>query len=89
MIEELMGAVVALDLVLQELMGLPADAVPGEGGAEGIRELLSTSACREVEVVGEEACRATIALVRAVVERIADDVQTTAQLAGPDGQPLC
>ena len=84
-----MGAVVAVDYVLQTLMSLPADALPGEGGAEGIRELLSASACHEVEVVGEEACRATIALVRAVVERIADNVQAATQLAGADGQPLC
>jgi hypothetical protein len=89
LIEELMGAVVAVDFVLQTLMDLPADALPGEGGVEGIRELLSASACHEVEAVGEEACRATIELVRAVIERIAGDAKTTAQLAGADGQPLC
>lgn len=85
-----MGAVVAVDFVLQTLMDLPADALPGEeGGVEGIRELLSASACHEVEAVGEEACRATIELVRAVIGRIADDAQTTARLAGADGQPFC
>ena len=84
-----MGAVVAVDFVLQTLMGLPADALPGEGGADGIRELLTASACHQVGVVGEEACRAATELLRAVIERIADDAQATAQLAGADDQPFC
>jgi len=84
-----MGAVVTIDFVLQTLMNLPADALPSEGGVEGIRELLSASACHEVEAVGEEACRTTIELLRAVIERIADDARTTARLAGTAGQPLC
>ncbi len=84
-----MGAVVAVDFVLQTLMDLPADALPGEGGVEGIRELLSASACHEVEVVGERACRAATELLGAVIERIADDAQITAQLARADGRPLC
>jgi hypothetical protein len=48
-----MGAVVAVDIVLQTLMGLPADALPGEEKSDAIRELLTASACREVEAVGE------------------------------------
>ena len=84
-----MGAVVAVDFVLQTLMELPTDALPAGGGIEGIRELLTASACNEVEVVGEEACRATTELLRTVIERIADDTQTTAQLVGADEQPLC
>ena len=88
LIEELMGAVVVVDFVLQTLMDLPADALPGGGGVEGIRELLSASACHEVEAVGEEACRATTELIRAVIERLAEDAHTTAQLAGADGRPL-
>src|SRR6476620_4852672 len=89
LIEELMGAVVAVDFVLQTLIGLPTDALPAGGGIEGIRELLTASACNEVEFVGEEACRATTELLRTVIERIADDIQTTAQLVGADEQPLC
>jgi hypothetical protein len=88
LIEELMGAVVAIDFVLQTLMDLPADALPGGEGAEGIRELLSASAFHEVEAVGEDACRATTDLLRAVIERIADDAQGTAQLARADRPPL-
>lgn len=84
-----MGAVVAVDFVLQTLMNLPADALPGGGGVEGIRELLSTSAYCEVEAVGEEVCRTTTELLRAVIERIADDAQTTARLVETDGQPFC
>jgi len=82
LIEELMGAVVAVDFVLQTLMGLPADAPPGEDKAEAIRELLTASACHEVEAVGEEACLAAITLIEKVVNRIADDAQAAADLAG-------
>jgi hypothetical protein len=82
LIEELMGAVVAVDFVLQMLMDLPPDALPGENRAEAMRELLTASACREVEAVGEEACRAAIALIEKVVGRIADDARAAADLAG-------
>ena len=82
LIEELMGAVVTIDFVLQTLMDLPADALPGEDKAEAMRELLTASACREVEAAGEEACRAAIALIEKVVERMADDARAAADLAG-------
>ena len=82
LIEELMGAVVAVDFVLQTLMDLPADALPGGDRAEAMRELLTASACREVEAVGEDACRAAITLIEKVVERMADDARATADLAG-------
>jgi len=81
LIEELMGTVVAVDFVLQTLMNLPADALPGEDRTEAIRELLTASACREVEAVGEEVCRAAIALIEKVVERMADDAHATADFA--------
>jgi hypothetical protein len=68
--------------VLQTLMDLPADALPGKDKAEAIRELLTASACREVEAVGEEACRAAITLIEKVVDRIADDARAAADLAG-------
>jgi hypothetical protein len=87
LIEELMGAVVAVDFVLQTLMDLPADALPGEDRAEAMRELLTTSACREVEAVGEEACRAATALIETVIDRIADDAHAAAQFAGAAGRP--
>ncbi len=77
-----MGAVVAVDFVLQTLMDLPAEVLPGEDKAEAIRELLTASACREVEAVGEEACRAAITLIEKVVDRIADDARAAADLAG-------
>ncbi|MGE5283265.1 MAG: hypothetical protein ACM3N0_13280 [Chloroflexota bacterium] len=82
LIEGLMGSVVAVDFVLQTLMGLPADALPGEDKAKAIRELLTASACREVEAVGEEACRAAISLIEKVVDRIADDTRALTDLAG-------
>ena len=50
---------------------------------------MTASVCKEVEAVGEEACRATTELLRAVIERIADDAHATAQMAGADEQPLC
>jgi hypothetical protein len=89
LIEELMGAVVAVDFVLQMLMDLPADALPGEDKAEAMRELLTASACCEVEIVGEEACRAAITLIEKVVDRIADDARAAADLAGAAHHRTC
>lgn len=84
-----MGSVVAVDFVLQTLMDLPADALPGEDRAEAIRELLTASVCREVEMVGEEACRAATVLIEKVVDRMADDARAAADLAGAAGQRPC
>lgn len=89
LIEELMGTVVTLDFVLQKLMGLPADVLPGEDKAEAMRELLTASACREVELVGEEACRAAITLIEKVVDRMADDACAAAELAGATHHRTC
>lgn len=79
LMEELMGSVVTLDFVLRTLMGLPEDAFPAGAGAEAIREQLTASAYREAEAVGEEACRAATALIRAAVERMADDAGALAR----------
>jgi hypothetical protein len=84
-----MGAVVAVDFVLGTLMDLPADALPGEDRTEAIRELLTASACRDVEAAGEEACRAATALIETVIDRIADDARTAAQLARAPGHRPC
>jgi hypothetical protein len=89
LIEELMGAVVAVDFVLRTLMDLPADALPGEDKTEAMREQLTASACREVEVVGEEACRAAIMLIEKVVDRIADDARAAADFAGAAHHRTC
>jgi hypothetical protein len=89
LIEELMGSVVTIDFLLRKLMELPAEALPGEGGSEAIREFLIASACREVESVGEEGCRAATALVRKVIDRIADDVHVAGQLVAAAGQKPC
>ncbi len=84
-----MGTVVAVDFVLQTLMDLPADALPGEDKTEAMRGLLTASACREVEAVGEEACRAAIALIGKVVDRIADDARAAADLARAGPHRTC
>lgn len=84
-----MGAVVAVDFVLQTLMDLPADALPGDDKAEAVRELLTASACREVELVGEETCRAAITLIAKVVDRMADDTRAAAGLAGATHYRTC
>lgn len=84
-----MGTVVAVDFVLRTLMDLPADALPGETRCEAIRELLTATACSEVEAVGEEACRAATALIVTVIDRIADEARAAAELAGAAGQQLC
>jgi hypothetical protein len=62
-------------------MDLRADAIPGEDRAQAMHELLTESACREVEVVGE-ACQAAIALIEKIVDRVADDARVAADLAG-------
>lgn len=84
-----MGAVVTVDFVLQTLMELPADALLGEDKAEGIRELLTKSASHEVELVGEEACRAAITLIEKVVDQMADDARAAAELAGATHHQTC
>lgn len=89
LIEELMGAVVAVDFVLGTLMDLPADVLPGEDRAEAMRELLTASAYREVEAVGEEACRAATALIQAVIDRMANDASAAGRLAEAAGQQPC
>jgi len=89
LVEELMGAVVAVDFVLVTLMELPEDALPGENRAEAIRELLTASACRTVRSVGEEGCRAATALIAAVVDRMADEAHAAEQLAAAAGQQPC
>lgn len=89
LIEELMASVIAVDYVLTTLMAVPEEVLPGENRAEAIREMLSSSACREVEAVGEEACRTAIALVAAVIDRIADDARALSDLAEAVGQRPC
>jgi hypothetical protein len=89
LMEELMGSVVAIDFVLQTLMDLPADLLPGEDRAEAMRELLTSSACHEVAIVGEEACRAATALIGKVVDRMADDANAAAQMAEAAARRPC
>lgn len=84
-----MGAVVAVDFVLQTLMDLPADALPGEDKAEGIREQLTDSASHEVEAVGEATCRAAITLIEKVVGRMADDAHAAGELAEATHHRTC
>lgn len=89
LIEELMGSVVSIDFLLRTLMELPAEALPGDRGSEAIRELLIASACREVEAVGEESCRAATGLIRKVIDRIAGDVDAARQLSTAADQRPC
>jgi hypothetical protein len=89
LMEELMGSVVSIDYLLRMLMAMPAEALPGDQGSDAIRGFLVASVCREVEVVGEEGCRAATALIRKVIDRIGDDVDVASQLAGTSGQLPC
>ena len=54
-----------------------------------MRELLTSSACSEVAIVGEDACRAATALIERVVEKMADDVNAAVQMAEAAGQRPC
>jgi hypothetical protein len=89
LIEELMGSVVTIDFLLRALMELPAEVLPGDGGSEGVREMLIASACRGVEPVGEEGCRAATKLLRDVIDQIADDVDAARQLSMAAEQRPC
>jgi hypothetical protein len=89
LVEELMGAIVAVDFVLTTLMDLPAEALPGENRAEEIREMLTATACREVEAVGEGPCRAATALIEAVIDRMATEAHAAAGLAEAGEQRPC
>lgn len=89
LMQELMGSVVAIDFVLCTLMDLPAQLLPGGDPAAAIRELLTESVCREVRVVGEDACRAATALIEKVVDGMARDAEAAAQMAEADGQRPC
>jgi hypothetical protein len=89
LMEKLMGSVVTIDFVLRTLMDLPAEVLPGGDRSEAIRELLSASICHEVTVLGEDACRAATALIEKVVERMADDASSAAQLAEASGRQTC
>lgn len=84
-----MGAVVAVNFIIETLLDLPADALPGEDSSEAMRDFLVASTRREVEAVGEDACRAAAALIEAVIARMADDAIATAELAGMAGERLC
>jgi len=84
-----MGSVVTIDFLLRTSMDLPDEVLQGGDRSEGIRELLTASVCREVAVVGEEACRAATALIQKVVDRMADDVDVAARLAEASGQRAC
>lgn len=84
-----MGSAVTIDFLLRTLMDLPAEVLPGGDRSEAIRELFTASVCREVTVVGEDACRAATALIEKVVDRMADDVSVAAQLAETSGRRTC
>ncbi len=89
LMQELMACVVTIGFLLETLMDLPADMLPGEDGAEAIRELLTSSTYGEVALVGEDACRAATALIAKVVDRMADDVNATAQMAEATDRRPC
>ena len=85
LIRELLGAGLALMDVLSSLIEeLPEDAFPGEDNAAVLLEMAVGSCRPAVAAVGERDCRAAIALVGAVRDRIFGDLWTAATVAGRD-----
>jgi hypothetical protein len=83
LIRELLGAGLALMDILSSLIEeLPEDAFPGEDHAAVLLEMVVGSCRPAVAAAGERDCRAAIALVGAVRERIFDDLRTAAAIAG-------
>jgi len=89
LMEQLMGSVVTIDFVLRTLMDLPADVLPDEDRADAMRELLTSSVCHEVTIVGEDMCRAATGLIERVTDRMANDVDAAARMADAAGQRPC
>jgi hypothetical protein len=83
LIEELLGTA----FILQDLMGslleeMPEDAFPGEDNAAVLLEMVIGSSDPAIVASGESGCRAATALIRAVRDRIIDDLRLAAELAG-------
>lgn len=80
LVRELLGAGLALMDVLSSLIEeMPEDAFPGEDNAAVLLEMAVGSCLPAAAAAGERDCRAAIALVGAVRDRIFDDLRAAAR----------
>jgi len=84
LVEELLRMAFDLGDVLGSLLeDLPEDAFPGEDNAAVLLEMVVGSCRPVIEASGESGCWEAIALIRAVRDRVFDDLRTAAALAKP------
>ena len=82
LILEIFRTALTLDSIIDSLQEeLPKDAFPGEDHAIVLLEMILGSASPAIEAAGEDQCRASIALMGAVVDRVMTDLQEAARLA--------
>lgn len=82
LVEELLRtAFILQDLMASLLEEMPEDAFPGEDNAAVLLEMVVGSSDPAIVAAGEPGCRAATALIRAVRDRIIDDLRLAAELA--------
>jgi pentatricopeptide repeat protein len=84
LIEEMLRTgFVFIDLVSSLIEELPEDAFPGEDRGAVLLGMVAGSCLPAVEAAGERECRAAIALIGAVRDRVLEDLRTAAELTRP------
>lgn len=85
-VEELLHTAFSLGGAYVSLLeDLPGDAFPGEDPAAVLVEMFASSCRPSVQAVSETECRAAMALVAAVRDRVLEDLRVAAQLAAREG----
>jgi len=83
LVEELLRSGLVLTEMLASLLeDLPEDAFPGEENGAVLIEMIVGSCRPVVDAVGEPNCRAAIALIAAMREKVVEDLRLAAALAG-------
>ncbi|MBK5231859.1 MAG: hypothetical protein JJE13_02605 [Thermoleophilia bacterium] len=84
LILEIFRSAMTLDSIVDSILeDLPKDSFPGEDPAKVLFEMMAGSAQPAIEAAGESQCRAAIALMGAVVDRVMTDLKEAARLARP------
>jgi hypothetical protein len=82
LIEELLRTAFMIEVALASLFeDLPEGAFPGEDNAAVLLEMVVGSCGPVVRAAGESDCRAAVALMGAIRDKVLDDLQAAAELA--------
>ena len=85
LIEELLRVAFAFHEIMSSLLDdLPEDAFPGEENASVLLEMFAGTCRPVVDAAGEAECRAAMALIGAVRDRLLNDLRAAAELARED-----